>query len=62
MRIHHSELIASQYVATSRRALLQQLGTGLGTLGLAELLGKQGLLAQEASSKNTAQNPLAPRP
>ncbi len=62
MRIHHSELICSQQIATSRRALLQRMGTGLGTLGLAELLGKQGLLAQEAPSKNTAQNPLAPKP
>lgn len=61
MRIHHSELTSRELLTPSRRALLQRFGTGLGALGLTELLSKQGLLAQEAPSKNTAQNPLAPK-
>ena len=42
----------------SRRALLQRMGTGLGTLGLATVLADNGLLASEAP----AQSPLAPKP
>ncbi len=43
----------------SRRDLLQKMGTGLGTLGLAGILSEQGLLAGEASG--AAGGPLAPR-
>src|SRR5258708_870140 len=39
----------------SRRQLLAQIGTGLGTLGLASLLDQQGLLARGST-------PRAPRP
>jgi hypothetical protein len=41
----------------SRRALLQRLGTGMGVLGLANLLSEQGLLAADAP----AAGPLTPK-
>src|SRR4051812_15675723 len=44
--------------AISRRALLQQMGTGLGMIGLAGLLKDNALLGAEAK----AANPLAPKP
>jgi hypothetical protein len=47
----------------SRRELLSRCGMGLGTLGLASLLGDAGLLtpAARASDVVTGGNPLAPR-
>src|SRR5687767_6643703 len=51
----------------SRRQMLQRCGMGMGTIGLAGLLGNTGLLsatarAQDASSAAAAAaNPLAPR-
>lgn len=44
----------------TRRAALTRLGTGLGVLGLAHLLGDQGLLADAAPAR--AVSPLAPKP
>ena len=45
----------------SRRELLQRMGTGLGSLGLASILTDQGLLAG-TSPASSATNPLAPKP
>ncbi len=45
----------------SRRDVLQRMGTGLGTLGLAAILQEQGLLASEAPAANTSGSPLAPK-
>ena len=49
----------------SRRNLLQKSGCGLGLLGLAGLLGDEGLLGKacaEDSLGNRSLNPLAPQP
>lgn len=53
---HHSD---SDALPVSRRTLLGQLGTGLGTLGLAGLMLDEGLLSQATAAPAT--NPLAPR-
>lgn len=48
----------------SRRDMLSRMGTGLGMLGLAGLLGDENLLAADAQSAAQAssyQNPLAPK-
>ncbi|RCS53000.1 DUF1501 domain-containing protein [Bremerella cremea] len=49
----------------NRRDLLTRMGTGLGMMGLAGLLGDEKLLAADAESAAQAasyQNPLAPKP
>lgn len=45
----------------TRRETLQQMGTGLGVLGLAGILAQDGTLASTAPAKSGI-NPLAPRP
>ncbi len=45
--------------AISRRAMLQRVGTGVGVIGLANVLADKGLLAAEAPAP--AVNPLAPK-
>src|SRR5215203_2459137 len=40
----------------TRRDMLKRMGTGLGSLGLAHVLGQQGLLASPAT------DPLSPKP
>jgi hypothetical protein len=47
---------------TSRRDFLQRAGGGCGLLGLATLLGQQGLLAPAALADDVPINPLAARP
>jgi len=49
----------------NRRDMLSRMGTGLGMLGLAGVLGDENLLAADAQSAAQAssyQNPLAPKP
>ncbi|AMV35490.1 hypothetical protein VN12_25590 [Pirellula sp. SH-Sr6A] len=62
MRILHSQLGSDSSFVPSRRDLLQRLGTGLGTFGLAAVLEKQSLLGQESHGVASPQNPLAPKP
>lgn len=61
MRVHHSQLASESFGVSSRRSLLQTLGTGLGSLGLAGILGQQGLLGQDPALVSASQNPLAPK-
>ena len=61
MRVHHSQLASESFGVSSRRSLLQTLGTGLGSLGLAGILGQQGLLGQDPALVGASQNPLAPK-
>lgn len=44
----------------SRRESLQQLGTGMGLLGLADVLAQEGALANSAAHNTVS--PLAPKP
>lgn len=54
-------MICTPPASISRRELLHRLGTGLGLLGLAGVLAKDGLLGS-ARAANGGHNPLAPRP
>ena len=45
----------------NRRDFLKKAGAGFGLLALADLLGRDGLLAAE-SEPNRALDPMAPRP
>jgi hypothetical protein len=45
----------------SRREMLRQMGTGLGLLGLAGLLGDAGLLLPDSRGEELIANPLAPK-
>src|SRR5947209_20307841 len=49
--------ISSEYL--TRRSLLKRLGTGMGLIGLAGLLGDE---ARRAAATSAAPSPLAPRP
>lgn len=62
MRILQSQLASQSFMGVSRRALLQRFGTGIGALGLAGILGQQGLLAEEPLAPSGSRNPLAPKP
>ena len=62
MRIHPSEIVSACSSHPNRRSLLQRLGTGLGVLGLANLLEVDGVLGQEPQSIGSSGSPLAPKP
>ncbi len=46
----------------SRRRLLRTAGSGFGLLALADLMGREGLLADEAEPPTPPTSPLAPKP
>jgi len=58
MQVHPTQTNPAFMVEYSRRALLQRMGTGLGTLGLAGILAEQGLLADQAPAIS---GPLSPK-
>ncbi|MFM8188761.1 MAG: DUF1501 domain-containing protein [Pirellula sp.] len=62
MRIHPSEIVSACSSHPNRRSLLQRFGTGLGVLGLANLLEGDGALGQEPQSIGSSGSPLAPKP
>lgn len=62
MRIYPSEIVSASSSHPNRRALLQRFGTGLGVLGLANLLGGDGALGQDPQTIGSSGNPLAPKP
>jgi hypothetical protein len=62
MRIHPSEIVSACSSHPNRRSLLQRFGTGLGVLGLANLLEGDGALGQEPQSIGFSGSPLAPKP
>lgn len=50
---------SSAHFGLTRRESLQRMGTGLGLLGLAGILGQDGTLA--SASQSVSENPLAPK-
>ena len=48
-----------QHFGITRRESLQQMGTGLGMLGLAGIMARDGNLAQGAASESSS--PLSPK-
>lgn len=58
MKINPTQTCVRWPMEYSRRTLLQRMGTGLGTLGLAGILSEQGLLADQASAIS---GPLSPK-
>lgn len=61
MRTYPSEIVSNCLIHPTRRDLLQRFGTGLGVLGLANLLGCDGVLGQEPQAMGSTQSPLAPK-
>src|SRR5688572_7260151 len=59
-----AESLQNQLSVASRREFLRRAGNGAGLLGLAALLGQEGLLAAEAKVDDASLrlNPLAAKP
>src|SRR5947208_2222943 len=56
---HHGPRL--EHLLMTRRELLGRTGMGMGMLGLAGLLGMEGLLAPPAEAGSALVNPLAPK-
>ncbi len=62
-RFHENEATTDPLADLSRRCMLQRCGMGLGMLGLAGILGDEGLLAAASGSlADRSLNPMAPQP
>ena len=62
-RFHENEATTDPLADFSRRCMLQRCGMGLGMLGLAGILGDEGLLAAASGPlADRSLNPMAPQP